>query len=88
MASKRDFKRMLNDVIGSIIEAVYVWQITHPEKPTEDSEKIIDDAIILFDELIVKVNQRGLENPNKHFKQIDTELEERGRSLIDRINAL
>ena len=88
MASKRDLKKDINYVIGDIIEAVYIWEITNPDKGTEKSEKIIDDAIDTFDDLIQKVNDRSVENKKAHFKAINQELEVRGLKLIDQINAL
>ncbi len=88
MASKRDLKKDINYVLGDIIEAVYIWEITNPDKGTEASEKVIDEAIEIFDELIQKVNDRSVENKKKHFKSINQDLETRGRGLIDKINAL
>ncbi|RFN57637.1 hypothetical protein [Marixanthomonas ophiurae] len=88
MASVRDLKRDINYVLGDIIEAVYIWQLTHPKKETKESEKIIDEAIAVFDALIVKVNQKDVENKKQHFKSINQELETEGRKLIDKINAL
>ena len=88
MASVRDLKKDINYVLGDIIEAVYIWELTNPEKDTKKSEKIIDEAIETFDELIAKVNDRGVENKKQHFKAVNQELEDRGRKLIDKINAL
>ncbi|PVW16338.1 hypothetical protein [Marixanthomonas spongiae] len=88
MASKRNLKKDINYVLGDIIEAVYIWQLTHPEKETKESEKIIDETIALFDALIVKVNQKDVDNKKQHFKAINQELETEGRKLIDKINAL
>ena len=88
MASVRTLKKDINYVLGDIIEAVYIWELTNPEKETKNSEKIIDEAIETFDELITKVNDRSVENKKQHFKAINQELEERGRKLIDKINAL
>ena len=88
MASVRDLKRDINYVLGDIIEAVYIWELTNPDKDTKKSEKIIDEAIETFDELIAKVNAKYVENAKAHFKAINNELEERGRKLIDKINAL
>ena len=88
MANIRNLKKDINYVLGDIIEAVYIWELTNPEKDTKDSEKIIDEAIATFDDLIAKVNQRNVENNKKHFKAINAELETRGRALIDKINAL
>ena len=88
MASDRDLKRDINYVLGDIIEAVYIWELTNPDKDTKKSEKIIDEAIETFDDLIAKVNAKDVENARAHFKAINNELEERGRKLIDKINAL
>jgi len=88
MANKRDLKKDINYVLGDIIEAVYVWELTNPGKDTKKSEKIIDEAIETFDVLITKVNDRNVDNKKQHFKTINVELEEKGRKLIDKINAL
>ena len=88
MANKRDLKKDINYVLGDIIEAVYVWELTNPEKETKTSEAIIDEAISVFDELIIKVNDRSVEDKKSHFKAINQELETRGRALIDKINKL
>ncbi|MDC3340940.1 hypothetical protein OAV50_00445 [Flavobacteriaceae bacterium] len=88
MSSKRDLKKDINYVLGDIIEAVYIWEISNPEKGVEASGKIIDEAIQVFDELIHKLNDRSVENKKQHFKGINQELETRGRALIDKINAL
>jgi len=88
MANKRDLKKDINYVLGDIIEAVYIWELMNPKKEAKKSEKIIDEAISTFDELIAKVNAKNVENKKQHFKAINAELEEKGRKLIDQINAL
>ena len=88
MANKRDLKKDINYVMGDIIEAVYIWELTNPAKDTKESQSIIDDAITAFDELIVKVNQRDLKDAKAHFKAVNHELEAKGRALIERINKM
>ncbi len=88
MASVRNLKKDINYVLGDIIEAVYIWELTHPEKDTKEAEAIIDEAIVVFDELIVKVNDKTVENKKQHFTAINQDLETRGRDLIAKINAL
>lgn len=88
MASIRNLKRDINYVLGDIIEAVYIWELTNPDKDTKKSEKIIDEAIETFDDLILKVNAKDVENQKVHFKAVNQELEDRGRKLIDKINTL
>ena len=88
MANKRDLKKDINYVLGDIIEAVYVWELTNAEKPTKESNAIIDEAISTFDELISRINNRNIEDKKAHFKAINSDLETKGRALIDKINAL
>lgn len=88
MASVKNLKKDINYVLGDIIEAVYIWEIANADKGIEKSGAIIDEAIDTFDELIEKLNQRDVENKKMHFSAIKTELETRGRSLIDKINKL
>jgi len=88
MANKRDLKKDINYVLGDIIEAVYVWELANAEKPTKESDAIIDEAIVTFDSLIAKVNDRSAEDKKAHFKAINTELETKGRELIEKINKL
>lgn len=88
MANVRDLKKDINYVLGDIIEAVYIWELTNADKDNKKAEELIDEAITTFDDLITKVNQKDVEDNKKHFKTINTELEERGRKLIAKINAL
>ncbi|MGB5981231.1 MAG: hypothetical protein WBG46_03730 [Nonlabens sp.] len=88
MASIRDLKQDINYVLGDIIEAAMIHQAAHPDQSNEKSEKIIDDAIAVFDELIAKVNDRSVENRSAHLKSVRKELEQKGDELIDRLNKL
>ncbi|MEM0519632.1 MULTISPECIES: hypothetical protein [Aequorivita] len=88
MANVRNLKKDINYVLGDIIEAVYIWELTNADKDNKKAEAIIDEAITTFDELIAKVNQKDVENKKKHFKEVNAELETRGREMINKINAL
>ena len=88
MASKRELKKDINYVLGDIIEAVYIAESENNGKISKDGEAIIDEAIETFDELIVKVNQRDVEDKKSHFNSINKELEEKGKKLIDKVNKL
>jgi len=88
MANVRNLKKDINYVLGDIIEAVYIWELTHPKVDNKKSQAIIDDAIVAFDGLITKVNQNKVENKKKHYNDVRNELETKGRKLIDDINAL
>lgn len=88
MASVRNLKKDINYVMGDIIEAVLILGITAKDKAAETGEKIVEDAVQTFDELIAKVNQKNVTDKKKHFKDIRAELETRASALIDRVNEL
>ena len=88
MANIRNLKKDINYVLGDIIEAVYSWEYLNLDKDTKKSEKIIDEAIKVFDDLILEVNQKDVENKKAHFKNINAKLEKNGRALIEKINKL
>lgn len=89
MASVRNLKKDINYVLSDIIEECYVWQMLQDDPEQVDkAEKIIDEAIITFDELIVKINAKDVENKKAHFNSVKTELQTRGQSLLSKIEAL
>jgi hypothetical protein len=88
MANIRDLKKDINFVLGDIIEAVYVWEYTNTDKDTKKSEAIIDEAIVTFDGLIARVNDKSVENKKAHFKAINNDLETQGLALIEKLNKL
>ncbi|OAZ05368.1 hypothetical protein [Flavobacterium succinicans] len=88
MANVKNLKKDINYVLGDIIEAVYLYELTTTGKPTEETNALIDEAIAAFDALIAKVNQKNVESKKAHFKQINLELEQAANQLIAKINEL
>lgn len=88
MASVRNLKKDINYVLGDIIEAVYLYEMTTTGKPTAGSDAVIDEAITSFDALITRVNQKNVENKKLHFRQINKDLEAAANQLVEKINAL
>ena len=88
MANVKNLKKDINYVLGDIIEAVYLYELTTTGKPTEETNALIDEAIVAFDALIAKVNQKNVESKKAHFKQINLELEQTANQLIAKINEL
>jgi hypothetical protein len=88
MASKRLLKRDVNYVMGDIIEAAYIHQLANPKEDIKKTEAIVDEAIVTFDELIAKINQKDVENKKQHFKAIENELETKAQELVKKINEL
>lgn len=88
MASVKNLKKDINFVLGDIIEAVYIYEMTTTGKPTAESDALIDEAIASFDGLITKVNQKNVENKKAHYKQINKDLEVVATQLVEKINKL
>lgn len=88
MANVRNLKKDINFVLGDIIEAVYIWEMSTAGKPTTESQAIIDEAIEKFDNLIARVNDKKVENKKAHFKSVYSDLEETANQLVDKINNL
>lgn len=88
MANVKNLKKDINYVLGDIIEAVYLFEMSTTGKPTPETNALIDEAISAFDMLISKVNAKNVENRKAHFKSINKELEQVANQLIVKINAL
>ncbi len=88
MANVKNLKKDINYVLGDIIEAVYLFEMSTTGKPTPETNALIDEAIASFDTLITKVNEKKVENKKAHFKKISVELEQAANQLIAKINGL
>lgn len=88
MASIKNLKKDINNVLGGIIEGVYIVEETNGGAPSKEGTAIIDGAIETFDELIAKVNQDDVENKKAHYNSVRTELETKANKLIDQLNKL
>jgi hypothetical protein len=88
MANVKNLKKDINFVLGDIIEAVYLYEMSTTGKPTDATNALIDEAIKAFDSLISKVNAKNVENKKAHFKQINVELEQAANQLVAKINEL
>lgn len=88
MANIRDLKKDINFVLGDIIDAVYIHEALNPKGDTKKSEAIIDDAIVTFDTLIAKVNNKDVDSRSKNLREVRTDLEKEANNLVDRINKL
>lgn len=88
MASIRDLKKDINYVLGDIIEAVYIIEASNDKQGSKEGSAIIDNAISTFDELMAKVNQKGVGDQKAHFQGIRQDLEKQARALVDKLNKL
>ena len=88
MSSIRDLKKDINNVLGDIIEAVFILEDAKDKPESKEGSAIVDSAIATFDELIAKVNNRDVENRSAHLKKVRAELEKKAQALVDKVNKL
>ncbi|MGC1515884.1 MAG: hypothetical protein WA810_09945 [Maribacter sp.] len=88
MASIKNLKKDINNVLGDIIEGVYVVEAANGKQNTKEGAAIIDDAIETFDELIAKVNKSKVEKKKAHFNEVRSELETKATKLVERLNKM
>jgi hypothetical protein len=74
MPSIKFLKKEINNSIGEIIEDVYAWQLSNPNSDLKKSDLIIDKAISVFDDLILKIHKNRKEGKNNGFKIIKEDL--------------
>mgnify|MGYP001393923587 FL=1 len=84
MASIKNLKKDINYVLGDIIDECLVTLTGD----TKNSEAIVEEAIVVFDDLIAKVNEKDVENKKAHFKGIEADLEKRAANLLAKVNKL
>jgi hypothetical protein len=74
MSSIKIFKKEINNSIGSFIEEVYAWELNHPDADLKSTEKLIDKAIALFDDMIDKIHKAKRKEANLGFKSLKEHL--------------
>ncbi len=88
MASIKDLKNDLNNSFGEVIDAVLVHQAVNQNEDKKESSQLIDDIIDSFDQLIVEINRKDVENRAKHLKEVNKTVEQKLSEFIDRLNKL
>ena len=70
MSSIKLFKKEINNSLGAFIEEVYAWELNHPDADLKTTEKLVDEAIALFDDLIEKIHEVKKEGAKSGFKTL------------------
>ncbi|KRP26594.1 hypothetical protein [Polaribacter sp.] len=86
MASIKNLKKDINYVLGDVIE--YALDVAALKNQPKKGNEIIDEAIVTFDELIVKINAKKVQDKKAHFKMLNQELETKAKGLVEKINSL
>ena len=88
MPSIRLLKKEINNDIGDLIEEIYLWELSNPKGDLVKSEKLIDEAINAFDDLMVKINSVKGSNKKEQFKTIEKERQKIMSLLLKKSAAL
>ena len=88
MASRRQFKKELNQTLSEVIEECYEIQSSGKDAVSKKAEKLIDSAIETFDQLIAKLHQDQDQDSKTHFKTLREELEKSTTSFYKEIEKL
>lgn len=88
MPSIKFLKKEINNSIGEIIEDVYTWQLSNPDADLKKSDLIIDKAISVFDDLILRIHKNRKEGKNDRFQLIKEDLNSSIVELNDSLSKL
>ena len=73
MPSIKLLKKEINNDIGDLIEEIYLWELSNPNGDLGQSEKLVEEALQAFDNLIVMINAVKGDNKKEQFKKIEKE---------------
>ena len=88
MASVKNLKKDLNNVIGEIIQNINLWELENSDKDLKKSQKLVDKCFDVFDDLIKKIHQKDIKDKKSHFKTISLELTKKANDLVKSFNEL
>ena len=88
MASKRQFKKDLNQTLSEVIEECYVIQSSGDKAQSKKAEKLIDNAIETFDRIIAKLHDEKDQDPKAHFMALKEEIVKSTDSINKEIEKL
>ena len=70
MSSIKQLKNDINNEIDDLIEDISLWALSNPTADLSKSEKLIDEAILAFDDLIQQINSVKGDDVKAQFKKI------------------
>tara|TARA_Y100001958_G_C21217143_1_gene542518 strand:+ start:1716 stop:1982 length:267 start_codon:yes stop_codon:yes gene_type:complete len=88
MPSIKLLKKEINNDIGDLIEEIYLWELSNPDGDLGQSEKLVEEAVKAFDNLIVMINAVKGDNKKEQFKKIEEERKKVMDSLLKKSAAL
>lgn len=92
MTSRRLLKKKINSVMNDIIEECYSIQMYGNGKVESETNKIIDEAVNVFDDLLNRTNEArkfdDKKEMRKHFEKINLDLNKNSLELMSKMDRL
>ena len=88
MASVKNIKKDLNNIVGEIIQNINLWELENSDKDLTKSEKLVDQCFSAFDEIIKKIHLKDVKNKKEHFKAVSLDLTQKTSELVAAFNKL
>lgn len=88
MASKKQLKKDLNNRFGEIIDGALINQEADSKDSSSKTEKLVDDIIEEFDNLVEQINKKDAEDRAKHLKSVKASINKKADEFIERLNNL
>lgn len=84
MASKRDLKKEVNNMVFDVVEECFSLQL-YDESKREVTDKFIEEAADYMEEILSKINKA---KTKKDFAPLRAEIEKTGEDWVERLNKL
>lgn len=85
-------KKKINVIVNNIIEECYSVQMYNQGKLDKETNKIVDEAVDMFDDLLARVQTgktiKDRKDQKKHYELINTDLEKASLSLMGKLNKI
>ena len=89
MASIKDLKKDINYIFGEVIDEANYKQLLKPDVDNDKVEAVIDEAVAAYEDFYEKISAgRKAENKKAYFKNLDEEIRQAVKNLLDKIEAL
>jgi hypothetical protein len=90
MASVKELKKDIDNLIFQLVSDCFVYSGLHPDNKTEEVSEIIADAVNLRNDLIARVNNpEGKDDPKiirSYYRSVNKDLVEGADQLFNRLS--
>lgn len=88
MASIKHLKKDINYVLGDIIDAVLMWELSTGNQKSEQGTALIQEIIAKYDDFMSKISDRNAENRGVYLKSVRKDFEVEAGKLVEKLNGL